>query len=137
MSNSSLKNTTSYIKKADWMLALALVINLRLDQTIIVFFRYSLQNFFSKKYTPDVLQTLTQAEMSDLQSVFTNLDAIITFGFGFILPAIALVLALMARKEASVKPLVVVSILLSLLVMFTSVVSSIGYILTVSNGLAG
>lgn len=134
-SNSLIKNTCSYIKKADWVLAFALLINLRLDQTIIVFFRYLLQNFFSKKYTQDVLQTLSQEDFSGLQSTFTNLDAIITFGLGFILPAISLLLVLSVRKDVSVKPLAVVSILISLLVMFSSLVSALGYIVTMSNGL--
>lgn len=129
---SSLKQMCSYLNKADWLLVFALLINIRLDQTIIVFSRYILQSFFTRKYTPDVLQAMGQADYTALQTTFTNLDAIITFGLGFILPAIALLLALSARKNATSKPLVAVSILVSLLVMFSSLVSSIGYILSIS-----
>lgn len=118
----------SYMPRADWLLAIALLINLRLDQVIILQSRTILQNSFTNKYTAEVLSAMPQEQFDALQQTFTNLDALVTFGLGFLLPAVALLMALSVRKTASSKVLVSVSMMISVLVMITSVVSAIGYI---------
>lgn len=133
---SSTKKSTpqkkSFMPRADWALAIALLLNLRFDQQIILHARTLLESIFTKKYTQDILSNMPQEQFEALQQTFTNLDAIITFGLGFLLPSVALLLALSVREKASSKVLVAVSMMISILVMLTSLISAISYIVNLS-----
>lgn len=118
-----------FMPKADWALAIALVLNLRFDQQIIVHARAFLERTFTNRYTPEVLTNMPQEQFESLQQTFTNFDALITFGLGFLLPSIALLLALSVREKSSSKVLVAVSIIISSLVMLVSLISAIFYII--------
>lgn len=118
----------AYMPRADWALAFALLINLRLDQQIILQARTLLEKSFTSKYTTEVLTNMSQEQFESLQQTFTNLDALMTFGLGFLLPSVALLLALSVREKASSKVLVAVSMMISVLIMLMSVVSAVGYI---------
>ncbi len=121
-----------YMPRADWALAFALILSLRFDQQIIVHARTLLEKVFTSKYTQEVLTNMPEEQFVSLQQSYTNLDALITFGLGFLIPSVALLLALSVREKASSKVLVAVTILSSSLVMITSLISAIGYISSLS-----
>jgi hypothetical protein len=121
-----------FMPRADWALAIALLLNLRFDQQLILHARTLLESIFTKKYPQEVLANMPQDQFESLQTTFTHLDATITFGLGFLLPALALLLALSVREKASSKVLVAVSMMISVLVMLTSLISAIGYIINIS-----
>lgn len=112
-----------------WMLVISLLLNLRLDQYLVTWFTQLFARIVQGKYPQEVLAGMAPEELTAIQETVVNLEAIGNLGIRFLIPAIALILALKVRKDKDLKPFAYLSVFISILGLLNTLFLLIGFLM--------